>query len=64
MCYVHQNKAKINSVVRSIDCYASIYFVGAKLFKNSARNRYDENQSGFVKLTVVYNSRVFDPERR
>lgn len=47
-----------------MDCYASIYFPGAKLFNISARNRYDENQSGFVKLTFVYNSRVFDHERR
>lgn len=33
---------------------ASIPFTGVKPVKISAQNRYNKNQSGFVKLAVVY----------
>lgn len=58
------NKTKVNSVVSSTNSCPSIHFTGAKPVKISVQNRYNENQSGFVKQTVVCSSRVLDPERR
>lgn len=43
---------------------ASIPFTGVKPVKISAQNTYNENQSGFVKLAVVYFSKVLEPEKR